>query len=210
MLSRYIWQGKKTRIRFQTLQLTKDKGGLALLCLKDYYIYRPNWRFRIVGALTITGRDGKKSKRRCRDLFQFLLHKGIKDLLSKYYYSMETGNKWINLSLKMWLNVINNYGLLEEIKILNDTDFMPNHISSYCTVFNQGTLSDFQALKRLHGLNNSDFFRFFRYGTILTASCCRVKQHLKIAYWSFVLVLTKQIEGLKLFQDYIGLFKRLS
>ena len=62
----------------------------------------------------------------------------------------------------MWLNVINNYGLLEEIKILNDLAFMPNNISSYGTV-------DFQARKKLHGLNNSDFFRLFRYGTILTA-----------------------------------------
>lgn len=31
-------KGKKTRIRFQTLQLMKNKGGLALPCLKHYYI----------------------------------------------------------------------------------------------------------------------------------------------------------------------------
>ena len=38
LISRYIWQGKKPRIRFQTLQLPKNRGGLALPCLKDYYI----------------------------------------------------------------------------------------------------------------------------------------------------------------------------
>ncbi len=27
MLSRYIWQGKKPRVRFKTLQLAKEKGG---------------------------------------------------------------------------------------------------------------------------------------------------------------------------------------
>lgn len=38
LISRYIWQGKKTRKKFQTLQLAKDKGRLALPCLKDYCI----------------------------------------------------------------------------------------------------------------------------------------------------------------------------
>lgn len=38
LISRYVWQGKKPRIKYQTLQLKKSKGGLALPCLKDYYI----------------------------------------------------------------------------------------------------------------------------------------------------------------------------
>lgn len=37
MLSRFIWQGEKPRVRFKTLQLPKDKGGWALPSLKDYY-----------------------------------------------------------------------------------------------------------------------------------------------------------------------------
>lgn len=91
---------------------------------------------------------------------------------------MESSNKWINLCLKTWLNNINKSGLLEEIKILrwcsHDPDFIPNKLdvsykgwanrglSSYCTFFNQGAVSSFEALKRLHGLNNSDFFRFLQ------------------------------------------------
>ena len=36
MISRYIWQGKKPRVIFKTLQLSKEKGGMAHL--RDYYL----------------------------------------------------------------------------------------------------------------------------------------------------------------------------
>ena len=51
-LDRY-GKGKKTRIRFQTLQLTKNKGGLALPCLKDYY-----YILACLGDKIIVLRDG--------------------------------------------------------------------------------------------------------------------------------------------------------
>ncbi len=35
--SRYIWQGKKPRTRYKTIQLPKDKKGLALPNLKEYF-----------------------------------------------------------------------------------------------------------------------------------------------------------------------------
>lgn len=37
MISRFVWQGKRPRIRRKTLKLPKEKGGMALPCLKDYY-----------------------------------------------------------------------------------------------------------------------------------------------------------------------------
>ncbi len=38
LISRYIWKGKRPRIRYQSLQLPKNKGGVTLPCLNDYYI----------------------------------------------------------------------------------------------------------------------------------------------------------------------------
>ena len=77
-----------------------------------------------------------------------------------------------------WLYVVSKRGWLEDIKILRwcsyDLDFTPNKmdvsykkwakqgLSSYCTFFNQGILSDFQSLKALYRLNNSDFYRFLQ------------------------------------------------
>ena len=37
MISTFIWANQRPWIRYQTLQLPKDKGGRALPCLEDYY-----------------------------------------------------------------------------------------------------------------------------------------------------------------------------
>lgn len=78
LISQYIWQGKKPRIRFQTLHLPKNKGGLALPCLKDYYLpaqlrilfcwcvshYKARWsgiEENISGTIPIQARFGLQS-----------------------------------------------------------------------------------------------------------------------------------------------------
>ncbi len=35
--SRFIWGGKKPRVKYETLQLPKDKGGMGLPKLKEYF-----------------------------------------------------------------------------------------------------------------------------------------------------------------------------
>ena len=37
MISRFIWQNKKSRVRFKSLQLSKEKGGMSQPCLEYYY-----------------------------------------------------------------------------------------------------------------------------------------------------------------------------
>lgn len=37
IISRLIWQGRKLQIKFRILQLPKDKGGLSLPNLRNYY-----------------------------------------------------------------------------------------------------------------------------------------------------------------------------
>uniref|UniRef100_A0A671X9Z4 Reverse transcriptase domain-containing protein n=1 Tax=Sparus aurata TaxID=8175 RepID=A0A671X9Z4_SPAAU len=37
IISRFIWQGKKPRVRFKTLQLPKEQGGMSLPNFKDYF-----------------------------------------------------------------------------------------------------------------------------------------------------------------------------
>lgn len=45
-LSRFIWNNKRPRVRYSTLQLPGERGGMALPCLKDYFLsaqLRPLW-----------------------------------------------------------------------------------------------------------------------------------------------------------------------
>lgn len=37
VISRYIWGGRRPRVRYSTLQLPKEKGGMALPNLKNYF-----------------------------------------------------------------------------------------------------------------------------------------------------------------------------
>lgn len=37
MISRFIWLGKKPRIRFKILQLSKENGGMAVPHLRNYF-----------------------------------------------------------------------------------------------------------------------------------------------------------------------------
>lgn len=48
LISGFTWKGQKPRVRFSTLQLPKEKGGMSLPCLEDYYKaaqlrYLVNW-----------------------------------------------------------------------------------------------------------------------------------------------------------------------
>lgn len=174
LISRFIWQGKRPRVRLKTLQLSKEKGGVSLPCLKDYYIsaqfrtlvcwcnpdYQARWKeieMNLSADCPLQARLGDK--------------KLIKNLIQQ-------DNQWINLPLKLWLNFITKYKLWKEVKILrwapHDLDFTPSKIdasfqtwpdrglSAYCTFFHNENIRDFQSIMRNHQLRNTDFFRFLQ------------------------------------------------
>lgn len=59
LIFRFIWNVKKPRIRYTTLQLAKHKGGMALLNLKDYF-YAAQFRPLFFGVTTTILLDGRK------------------------------------------------------------------------------------------------------------------------------------------------------
>ena len=174
LISRYIWQGRRPRIKYKNLQLAKIKGGVALPCLKDYYIaaqlrplvcwcnpdYRARWK-ELEVAITAE--------------FPIQVAIGDNDLMKKL---IDHGNPWIAAPLKLWIKVITRKNLKEAIKVLRwcafDPHFMPKNLdarfkawkthglTSYCTFLSKGSMNSFQNLKRQFGLNNDDFFRFLQ------------------------------------------------
>ena len=54
-VSRFIWAGGRPRVRFKTLQLDKEHGGLALPNLNEYYLAA---QLRYIGAPLSMRLDG--------------------------------------------------------------------------------------------------------------------------------------------------------
>ena len=66
LISRFIWAGKRPRVRYKTLQLPKEKGGLSLPNLKQYAFYAAQVKFLVCTCCPLyqerwkdTGQDGK-------------------------------------------------------------------------------------------------------------------------------------------------------
>uniref|UniRef100_A0A671TVT9 Reverse transcriptase domain-containing protein n=1 Tax=Sparus aurata TaxID=8175 RepID=A0A671TVT9_SPAAU len=173
ILSRYIWQGKKPRIRFKTLQLAKAKGGWGLPSLRDYYwaaqlrplicwcnpSYDAQWK-NIEEGLTST------------PIQALIADSSLQDFIKN------TENPWIRTTLKIWKTVITEYKLEEDIVILKwcayDTRFAPNQLdtrfkewtnkglTALCKIIKENTLLSFEQIKDKYALEAQDFYRYLQ------------------------------------------------
>ena len=178
VLSRFIWAGKKPRIKYKTLQLPKEKGGLALPCLRDYY--RAAQIRPLVGWCTPNYRSKWKEIEMAMGTGQ-----PVNNLIgdpSLINHLSDPNNPWIIGSLKTWNEIIKRYQLkkgAERFKwFAYDPDFRPNNydtrfknwaengLTAYCTLLDQDKVSSFQDLKGEFGLQNQDHFRYLQF-TIL-------------------------------------------
>lgn len=97
-ISRFIWQGRKPRVKNATLQLPKEKGGLGLPCLRNYY-----YAAQIIPLLywcneTYTAR-WKELESSLLDRFPLqavMADKGLMCRLEKL------GNPWLTHTLQVW------------------------------------------------------------------------------------------------------------
>ena len=113
MISRYIWQGQRPRIRYRTLQLPKSKGGIALPCLKSYYqaaqiktllnlcdpSYLARWK-----EIDCSTTDGVPIQAIIGD-----------NKLSKHI--REEINPWLTVPLKIWFGLITKNDLIAHKKL---------------------------------------------------------------------------------------------
>ena len=123
-ISRFIWDKKRPRVKFTTLCLPEEEGGMALPSLRDYYIsaqlrplvywcsstYVAKWKniessFIDMPIQSLLGHEGKRSS------------------------TTLIPNQFINFSLRVWREVIRRFQLAKEIRILRwpayDPDFEP-------------------------------------------------------------------------------------
>uniref|UniRef100_A0A8D0ATN1 Uncharacterized protein n=1 Tax=Sander lucioperca TaxID=283035 RepID=A0A8D0ATN1_SANLU len=152
MISRFIWNSKKTRIKFKTLQLPKSKGGMALPNLTEYF-YAAQLR-----PLPCWCRPDYESK-----------WKEMERKIQGYQTQILVGDKHL---------IVPNSSIytrnMEDMCTLRwfayDSKFKPG---TYDPVFKEwaqkgmtvsagGEFLSFQDLKTKYGLENKDFYRYMQ------------------------------------------------
>ena len=114
LISRFEWQGKKPRIRFKTLQLSKENGGLSLPCLQYYYYAAQLW------PLVCWSSPGYLAK--WIEIEQGMMEETplsalIADNELRNKIIKET-NPLINVSFKIWHRTMKMGGLKDALRIL--------------------------------------------------------------------------------------------
>ena len=172
-ISRFVWRSKKPRVRFKTLQLSKDEGGMALPCLEDYY-KAAQIRYLIYWCNPICNAKWKEIEINQLNIpLQAIL--GDRALLKAHSGEL---SKWTKVPLKIWFKECKDQKIDKEIQRLRwiayDTEFAPARmdarfkqwtwwgITTYCTISSNTSLKSFQYLKDKHDLQNQDFYRYLQ------------------------------------------------
>lgn len=174
IISRFIWQGKKPRIRFKTLQLSKERGGMGVPNLKDYF-----FSAQVRPLISLCNKDYHA---RWKDIELSLIKDppllavlGNRDLEN---FVNRLQNPWTKFQIKTWNSIKDTYKLHDKLGIIRwcayDPDFKPNQldhgfkswiakgITTFYSIIDKGQLKSFQTLKRDHSLEKQDFFRYLQ------------------------------------------------
>ena len=172
-ISRFIWNGRKPRIKYLTLQLNKEKGGMALPNLKDYY-NAAQLRFVVSWCDETITAKWKAMETNSQDIpVQAML--GDKQLAKS---NMDKLDPITSFTLQTWFNVVKRLKLEKESKKLRwvayDTAFEPGRldqrfrswsskgITSYSKITEANKIQSFQFLKDAYDLEKTDFFRYLQ------------------------------------------------
>lgn len=173
LLSRYIWQGKRPRVRLKTLQLAKQKGGWGLPCFRYYYL-AAQMRAAICWCNPLYTAQWKNIEEKTPSI-------PIQAILADNNIQTHINNidnprvKW---TLKTWRAIIKENELENDIIALKwcayDSEFTPNKldcrfkdwiakgITALCSVMKDGKLLSFETLKRTYLLEKQDFYRYLQ------------------------------------------------
>lgn len=172
-ISRFIWAGRRPRIRYRTMQLPKVKGGMAVPKLQDYF-YAAQLRavFCWCNGKYIARWKDIEMKEQASPLQVLITDR---ELFKREETMLGSISKF---TLEIWHLVINKYNLQTEAKILrwlsHDKRFKPGvndqgfeswaqrGITAMCTLLERGELQSFQALREKFGLDARELYRYFQ------------------------------------------------
>lgn len=175
LISRYIWEGKRPRVRFSTLQLPRDRGGMALPNLKKYY-YAAQLRPLVCWC-------SAESNARWKDIevpgFTFPIQSCIGEReFPKNIKSEIDLDPIVTFTLNIWYSVVKQLKLEKELGLLKwvayDGKFGPGRmdkrfkqwtdlgITAICLMIQKGEMKSFEELKNTYELANQDLFRYLQ------------------------------------------------
>lgn len=172
MISRFIWNGKRPWIKYSTLQLGKEKGGMGLPKLNNYY--------RAAQLRPIIMWCDKDYNAKWKDIEKVVADTPIQALIGNLKL-MKSLQEWMDPitrhTLNIWFDFVRQHKLERNVKLLSwfayDDGFKPGvndfnfrdwsrkGLTAMCKLMKNGHMS-FQELKMDYGLENRDHFRFLQ------------------------------------------------
>ncbi len=155
--SRFIWSNKRRRVRYSTLPLPGERGGMALPCLQGYYL-SAQLRPLVCRCNPAYEAEWKDTELSLMDIpMQSVL--GCLDRLTE---ACQSQNPCVSLSLKMWSEAVWRFQLHREMGLLSWPAFHPRFllplqdhkyrqwakqgITSFCRIIKNGDLINFDDL----------------------------------------------------------------
>lgn len=175
LLAKFIWQNKRARVRYKTMMLSKDKGGLSLPHLRHYY-----WAAQLTA---VTAWIRKDSDTGWVNIEQSSLPAGtslanLVFMTPQSQKKMRIKNTWVKHTLKVWSTVQKRFRgkatLSRAMGIVGNLEFLPSitdiafkrwvdrDLKVVDQLFDEGNLHTFGYLKEKFQLPQSDMFRYFQ------------------------------------------------
>ena len=173
LISRFIWNGKKPQIKYATLQLGKEKGGMALPNLKDYY--------RAAQLRPVVKWCDKGYIAKWKDIERTVAGIPTQSLIGNAVLMKSLQDKIDPITLhtlNIWFDFVKQHKLERDLKLLSwfayDDGFKPNlsdhnfknwgrkGLTAMCTLTKNGNVMNFQELKTKYGLENRNHFRYLQ------------------------------------------------
>ncbi|CAI5636845.1 unnamed protein product [Oreochromis niloticus] len=173
LISRFVWNGKRPRIKYTTLQLSRKQGGVGLPNLKDYY-HAAQTRPAIKWCDQNFNAKWKDIEIKVQDVpvQTFLGNEQLKKTLQHFLDPITSH------TLEIWFGLVKQSKLEREVKMLNwaayvvgvipsahDSGFRKweqKGITAICTIMKDGHLMSFQDLKDRYSLEKTDFYRYLQ------------------------------------------------
>ncbi len=174
LISQFIWQHKRPRIKLKTLHLAKNKGGLALPNLKFYY-----WAAQLAAIVTwISGDEEAKWTQIEQGEVKGAQLSALPFMDLKHVNKMKIENEWIKHTIKVWAEVkkmLKDVGTISRaMPIVGNVDFLPSMCDHgfrrwavkglfiFNQLFEETQLKSFSQLQEQFDLPSSDFYRYLQ------------------------------------------------